>query len=280
MKRYLSQRKKVIDKALNDYLPKEDEHSLIVHRAMRYSLFPGGKRLRPILALAACEACGGKLKDILPFACAIELIHTYSLIHDDLPAVDNDDYRRGRPSCHKKFGEAVAILAGDGLLTLSFELIAKSAKPKIAIRVIKEVAKAVGTQGMIGGQTADIVARERVLDLTTQEYIHSHKTGSLIAVSLKVGALAAGASQKQIRSLIEIGEAIGFAFQVVDDILDKDGYWLSLGPDRTRRMAEQLIVDAKKKIAGFGKKGEVLAKLADFILERGMRDGRIIEKDK
>lgn len=269
IRKYLKEKKELIDRGLRGYLPSPAGHSPVVHLAMRYSLFPGGKRFRPILVVASCEACGGKVKDALHFACAIELIHTYSLIHDDLPAMDNDDYRRGRLSCHRKFGEAVAILAGDGLLTLAFELMAKGSDPGKSLLMIREVAEAVGTRGMIGGQIADILARDKKASSATQRYIHTQKTGRLISVSAEVGAIAAGATKKKIDSLARFGEDIGLAFQVADDILDEEGMYLKIGSDQARRMAKRLITKAKDGIAGLGSKGKVLAGLADFILDHG-----------
>ncbi len=267
IKKYLDRTKTLIDKGLESYLPSPREYPPIIHRAMRHSIFAGGKRFRPILVLASCEVCGGKVKDVLPFACAVELIHTYSLIHDDLPAMDNDDYRRGRLSCHKKFGEAVAILAGDGLLTLAIELMADGSNPKRSLRVIREMTRAVGTRGLIGGQVVDISKVQK--SKATLEYIHTHKTGRLISVSTRIGGIAAGASQPKVDLLGRFGETIGRAFQIVDDMLDEEGIFLSIGADRTRRMAEQLVSKAKEEIAGIGRKGKVLAGLADFILEQG-----------
>lgn len=264
---YLNKRKKIIDKALDLYLPKTDEYPQIIHKAMRYSMFPGGKRIRPVLLLACCEACGAGIKEALPAACAIEVIHSYSLIHDDLPAMDNDDYRRGKPTSHKKFGEAIAILAGDALLTFGVELLTYGDKPKVHLDAIKEIFNAVGTYGMVGGQVVDI-DRHSETDLPTLTYINSHKTGALIAASCKVGGIIAGASKRKLEALERYGEYIGFTFQVVDDILDKDGFALAFGVSGAKREAVRLIEKAKREIDIFGKKAYVLKGLADYILNR------------
>src|SRR5208283_4585418 len=196
--------------------------------AIRYSLFAGGKRIRPILAVAAAEALGAKLSDLLPIAGSLELIHTYSLIHDDLPAMDNDDFRRGRATCHKVYGEAIAILAGDGLLTMAFEALSDPRRLKAVpagrlIAIIKEIATASGVYGMVGGQVVDMESEGKDIDFPTLEYIHMHKTGSLIRASVRVGALYAKASTKQFTALTRYGEKVGLAFQIADDILDITG---------------------------------------------------------
>jgi len=264
---YLKKRKKLIDSALNLYLPKESEYPQVINKAMRYSVFPGGKRIRPILLLASCEACGGDAKEALPAACAIEIIHTYSLIHDDLPAMDNDDYRRGKLTSHKKFGEAIAVLTGDALLTYGIELLTYGDKPKLHLDAIKDVLNAIGTYGMIGGQVVDI-NRQREVDLPTLTYINAHKTGALIASSCKVGGIIAGASKRRLNALERYGEYIGFTFQIIDDILDKDGFALAFGIGGARREAVRLIEKAKEELDIFGKKSSALRALADYILNR------------
>lgn len=264
---YLKRRKRIVDVALDKYLPKRSEYPQVIHKAMRYSVFPGGKRIRPILLLASCEACGGDVKEALPAACAIEILHTYSLIHDDLPAMDNDDYRRGKLTSHKKFGEAIAILAGDGLMTFGIELLTRGDKPKIQLDAVKEVLEAIGTYGMIGGQVVDINPREEI-DLPTLTYINAHKTGALIAVSCKAGGIIAGAPRRKLDALERYGEYIGFTFQIIDDILDKDGFASVFGMGGAKREAARLIEKAKEELDIFGKGGYILKRLADYILNR------------
>ena len=292
LKKYLDQKREIIDEALNQYLPPETEYPQTIHEAMRYSVFAGGKRLRPILVIAAAEVVGGRAEKVLPTACAIELIHTFSLIHDDLPAIDNDDYRRGKLTCHKVFGEDMAILAGDGLLTHAFQLLAQNSEIKTINKeamplVIKEVAAAIGTLGLIGGEVVDIQSEGKEIDLPRLEYIHSHKTGALIAISLKVGAMLVNAPQEEIGALFQYGKLIGLAFQIVDDILNVEGDEVQLGKpvgsdlrqkkatypalfgiEASRQKARRLVEEAKKELEIFGEKGEILRLLADFIVER------------
>ena len=221
---YLSRRATEINEWLDRLVPSETTPPEQLHRAMRYSLLAGGKRLRPALVLSAGEAFGAHTDDLMPTACAIEMIHTYSLIHDDLPAMDNDDLRRGRPTCHKAFGEAVAILAGDALLTQAFRVLSADAPtrdPERQVRVIREIATAAGTvEALIGGQMADIESEGKNVDPSTLEYIHNSKTGAMITTSVVVGGIIAGASSNQIDELREYGRRIGLAFQIADDILD------------------------------------------------------------
>ena len=293
---YFEREKKLIDKSLDKYLPPVEEYPPLIHKAMRYSVFPGGKRIRPVLLLASCRLCGGKVEDALPGACGIELIHSYSLIHDDLPALDNDDYRRGKPSCHKKFGEAIAVLTGDALLTHAFSLLSRSKKAK---RVIREISQAIGTRGMLGGQVVDILkirkeaqrprpygpkARgqkgpgptrqrpggteaQRIPKSTrTLEYIHTHKTGALIAISVKAGAIVAGAGESRINRLFMFGRHIGFAFQIIDDLKDREGYYSLLGVKEAKQKAEELILQAKQELFPFGRRAAGLKSLADYII--------------
>ncbi len=243
----------LVDRALENYLPSQRKYPVIIYEAMRYSVFAGGKRLRPALVMAAAEAVGGEASRVLNVACALELIHTYSLIHDDLPAMDNDDFRRGKPTCHRVYGEAMAILAGDALLTLAFELMAKSvpeADPGVFLRVIAEIAGAAGTQGMIGGQVVDILLEDRRpkecevsgsiyhdadrdtkkdIEIDVLEYMHTHKTGALYRAAVRSGAMLAGAGKEKLKALTVYAECLGLAFQIKDDILDIEGDEKKLG---------------------------------------------------
>src|SRR5437867_3034428 len=246
---------------------------------MRYSVMAGGKRLRPILVIAGCEAVGGQAEHVMPTACALELIHTYSLIHDDLPAMDDDDYRRGRLTNHKVFGDAMAILAGDALLTLAFRLIASNvdaaADARVIADVVAEVAEAAGTDGMVGGQVVDIESEGKTVSADTLDYIHTHKTAALIRASLCAGAVIAGAAPAQLTAITACGEALGLAFQIVDDILDVEGNSEELGKtagkdaqqqkatypafhgiEASREKARALIADAKKALVPIGPRAE------------------------
>lgn len=283
LERYLAERRRAVEAALERYLPPKDAPPATIHEAMRYSVFAGGKRLRPILVIAGAEAVGGAMEPVLPSACAFELIHTYSLIHDDLPAMDDDDYRRGRLTNHKVFGEAIAILAGDALLTLAFALLAEHA----TLEVIREVAVAAGTFGMIGGQVVDIQSEGKSVDAEMLEYIHRHKTAALIRCSLRSGALLAGASPSALEAIGEAGAHLGLAFQIVDDILDVEGSLEALGKtagsdqrkkkvtypehfglEASRLKAKSLIEEAKARLQPLGPKVEPIRALADFIFQR------------
>ena len=298
---YLAGKKRQIDSFLDKYLPSEEDFPPRIHKAMRYTLFAGGKRLRPILAMAACEAVGGEDEKILPLACSLELIHTYSLIHDDLPAMDNDDFRRGQAANHKVFGEDIAILAGDALLTHAFLLLSQDSglEPALQLRIIREVALAAGSGGLIGGQVADIQTTNRQLPPAGDkkggaeilgpllEYIHTHKTGAMFRVALRMGALAAGAGERQLQALTSYGERIGLAFQIIDDILDIESsteemgkpqgsdmnnrkltYPASWGMSAAKRQARTLIEHARQDLALFRERAAILLELADFILRR------------
>jgi len=266
MKAYLNKKRALIDKELDRLLPGPGEHPPIIHRAMRHVL-KGGKRIRPILCLLSAEALGKKSQLALKTACAIEMIHTYSLIHDDLPSMDNDDYRRGRQSCHKKFGLANAILAGDALLTLGFGVLSKATPyPARNCAIIDDLSRACGTFGMIGGQVVDISPQEK--NLLTMEYVNIHKTGALIASSCKTAAIAVGANKKETESLFRFGEYVGLAFQMIDDILDNEGMAKLYGPKRAYENAAELIAKAKARVSCFGKKKIELCRLADLILNR------------
>jgi geranylgeranyl diphosphate synthase, type II len=288
---YLTDRARVVDQALERFLPAETLAPETIHKAMRYSVFAGGKRLRPVLVIAGAEAVGGRMDDVMPTACALELIHTYSLIHDDLPAMDNDDFRRGRPTSHKVFGEAMAILAGDGLLTHAFRLIAQNWRPSMAAAVLRDVlvdvADAAGTDGMVGGQVADLEAEGRRIGPDMLDYIHLRKTAALIRTAIRVGARLAGATPDQLHALAVAGGDLGLAFQIVDDILDVTGTTEQLGKtagkdqaqqkatypalhglDVSRARATHLVGEALEALAPFGPPADPLRALAHFILER------------
>ncbi len=225
---YLEKKRKEIDRLLDSYLPPAYEKPEILHRAMRYSVLAGGKRIRPIMAMTAYESFGGVEPEIInPAACALEMIHTYSLIHDDLPCMDDDDLRRGQPTLHKKYDEATAVLAGDALHDLAFELLARSG----SARAVAELAQAIGTQGMIGGQKADVDAEGKDISLEEIRYIHTHKTGALIRGCLRIGAILADIDPVSLEKLSLYGEKIGLAFQIIDDILDVEGDQDKLGKE-------------------------------------------------
>jgi geranylgeranyl diphosphate synthase type II len=288
---YMKERTAAVDAALERFLPPETERPESLHKAMRYSVLAGGKRLRPVLVIAGAEAVGGRMDDVMPTACAMELIHTYSLVHDDLPAMDNDDFRRGRPTNHKVFGEAMAILAGDALLTLAFRLLALNlAAAGDAARlpdVLAEVADAAGAGGMVGGQVVDLESEGRDVSADTVDYIHAHKTGALIRASLCAGAVICGATVAQRQALGRAGAHLGLAFQIVDDVLDVVGSSKDLGKtagkDQAQRKAtypalhgveaslaraRALIGEAEAALAGFGPRGEPIRALGHFIVER------------
>ena len=265
---YLKEKKQLIDEELDRYLPTEKEYPQSIHQAMRYAVLGDGKRVRPILAISACEACGGSLEEVLPVACGIEMIHAYSLIHDDLPALDNDDYRRNRPSCHKAFNEATAILAGDALLTLGLRLFGLLSDCKVCCAVLETMTQAVGTYGMIGGQVIDLEVKPADRDQPTLEYIHTRKTGALIAASVKIGAVVAGATDETIEKLTRFGEYIGLVFQIVDDILDNEDYAILFGPAKAGEEAKHLTQRAKEQIAFLGARAERLNQIADMLVAR------------
>ena len=267
LERYFEERKRLIEKTLSELLPPKEEYPPTIHQALHYSL-EGGKRIRPILALAACEVVGGKIEDALVPSCGIELIHTFSLVHDDLPCIDNDEMRRGRPTVHKKFGESIALLAGDALLTLGFELLSRDGTSSRQIQALREISRAIGTYGMIGGQVADLELRGKEPDLPRLEYVHTHKTGALIAASLKVGGVLGGGSPEEVKELFQFGEYIGFTFQIVDDIIDGDGYSVIFEPKAAKEEAERLTLKAKEHLKIFGERAQTLEALADFILNR------------
>src|SRR5438552_2591836 len=241
LKTYLGSRQKKIDRALARYLPKENVKPATIHKAMRYSLFAGGKRLRPILCLAAAEACGGRVENALPLACAMECIHTYSLVHDDLPSMDNDDFRRGRPTCHKVFGDGIAVLAGDALLTIAFEIVsrAKFSRRYDMSTLLREVAVAAGSRKLIAGQVADLEAEGKKVSRDELRYIHENKTSAMITTSIRLGAMSANADAKKLRALTKFGRSLGLAFQVIDDILDVTQTTEKLGKSAGKDVAAQ-----------------------------------------
>ncbi|MBI4226643.1 MAG: polyprenyl synthetase family protein [Candidatus Omnitrophica bacterium] len=266
---YLKHRQALIHRALDTVLPPAGEAPSVIHEAMRYSVLGDGKRIRPILTLAAAEAVGGALEEAMPAACAVELVHAYSLIHDDLPAMDDDDLRRGRPSCHKQFGEAIGILAGDALLTLSFAILsARRRRPAVWIAVARELARGAGTFGMVGGQVMDIQGVGRTPDRQAMDYILTHKTGALITAAVRMGGLAGGASRAALAKLTRYGECVGLVFQLVDDLLDRDGVVPVWGEAPTRRKAQTLTGEATQAVASLGRRAEPLARLAEFLLTR------------
>jgi geranylgeranyl diphosphate synthase type II len=284
---------KLIERALQQALPKETTKPATIHRAMRYSLLAGGKRLRPLLCLAAAEACGrdvGVVKKISPLACALECLHTYSLIHDDLPAMDNDDLRRGKPTSHKVFGEGVAILTGDALLTKSFELLSEITPPKRypLKSFLQEMSVAAGSQQLIAGQVADLEAEGKEVTLADVRFIHERKTAAMIVLSLRLGGMMANATPKELKALTEFGKALGLAFQIIDDILDvtqssqqlgksagkdlaakKATYPAVIGLEASRKEAAKLTVKAHRALKVLGPRAHQLELLANELLARG-----------
>jgi geranylgeranyl diphosphate synthase type II len=289
---YLSEGKKFVDEGILSLLPDEESYPEVVHQAMHYSLLAGGKRLRPILVIAASEAVGGDRKAVLPFAVAAELVHTYTLIHDDLPALDNDDLRRGKPTNHKVFGEAVAILAGDALLTEAFILMTRSVgmesiPPERLLSATHEMATALGSTGMIGGQVVDLEAEGKPIDAETLEYIHIYKTGFLIRACIRCGGILSGATPRQLNSLSRFGAHIGLAFQIIDDILDITGdekqlgkgigsdltkdkatYPALYGLKESRRKAEELVEASIVCLEEFDGRTDPLRQIARFFVQR------------
>jgi len=287
---YLAHQQERVDVALDRWVPAESQDPSVIHRAMRYSLFAGGKRVRPLLAMAAAEAVSDRPDGIENAASALELIHTYSLIHDDLPALDNDDLRRGRPTCHKVFGDAMAILAGDALLTLAFEVLAKlqDVEPDRRILLVSELATASGTVGgMIGGQVNDLEGEGQAPTAELLDRIHRAKTGALLRASVRIGAIYAGAGDLQLTAITCFGEHIGLAFQIVDDVLDVEQSSEALGKtagkdaqqkkitfpavyglEKSRAMAEQERLAAHLALEPFGDRAERLKQLADLVVQR------------
>jgi geranylgeranyl diphosphate synthase type II len=290
LKQYLRTRQKEIDRALDRYLPKANTKPATLHKAMRYSLFAGGKRLRPILCLAAAEACRGNIHNARPFACAVECIHTYSLVHDDLPSMDNDDFRRGRPTCHKVFGEGIAVLAGDALLTIAFEIVS-TAKPTSRYDfsiLLREIAVAAGSQRLIAGQVADLEAEGKRVKRDQLRFIHQNKTAAMLKSSVRLGAMSANADAGKLSAITHFGERLGLAFQIIDDILDvtqtseilgksagkdiaakKATYPAAIGLDKSRTEARRLTRQAHDALSVFrSDEAEALHALANYLIER------------
>jgi len=291
---YLEIRRKLVDAALAEALPGEASYPPLIFQAVRYSLMAGGKRLRPILCLAAAEAAGADYRTVVPVACALEMIHTYSLIHDDLPAMDDDDLRRGRPTSHKIFGEAVAILAGDALLTEAFALMSTADRmpqipPDRILCVIHEIARAAGFWGMVGGQVMDIQSEAATADEETLLYIHTRKTGAMIETSVKVGAMLVGAQTHEVERLAAFGRHVGLAFQIADDILNVEGdrevlgkgtgsdavrgkltFPQLMGMEASRKKMATLVDQALAAIRDFDRHAEPLRAIARYAAERRM----------
>jgi geranylgeranyl diphosphate synthase type II len=289
---YLEERKILVDKALREFMPEPSGLAGDVIRAMNYTLFAGGKRIRPVLCIAGSEAVGGSADDVVPVACAIELIHAYSLIHDDLPVMDNDDFRRGKPTNHKVFGEAVALLAGDGLLTLAFNIMARCGAEQrgektALLRVIDLISSAAGYEGMVGGQVVDISYEGKDPDPMVVNYIHTHKTGALIAASVTAGTILAGGSQEEVQAINRYGQHIGLAFQIGDDILNVEGdrnlmgkgtgsdkvrgkitYPSVFGIKESRNIQRRSIDHAIESLIRFDERAEPLRDLARYIIDR------------
>lgn len=289
---YLGERKTLVDKALKKFMPEPSGLASNVINAMNYSLFAGGKRIRPILCIAGAETVGGSADDVLPVACAVELIHSYSLIHDDLPVMDDDDFRRGKPTNHKIFGEAVALLAGDGLLTMAFNLMAgygidKRVEKTALLRVIDLIASAAGYKGMVGGQMVDISCEGKNPEPAVVKYIHTHKTGALIAASVTSGTILAGGSEEETKSIYTYGQRIGLAFQISDDILNIEGdrrvigkeigsdkargkitYPSVFGMTESKNIQKRLIDQAIESLKRFDNRAEPLIELARYIINR------------
>ncbi len=289
LERYLTEKNGIINRRLECLLAKKDEYPQSLHNAMHYSLFAGGKRLRPVLTLASCEAVGGNIEDALDVACAVECIHTYSLIHDDLPALDNDDLRRGRPTCHRAFGEAVAILAGDALLTAAFEMAAnaRGASSPAVLKAVSELSRAAGSTGMIGGQVIDLESEGREIAFPVLEYIHIHKTGELILASIRCGAILGGGKDDALNALTRYGRSAGLAFQIADDILDVAGsseetgkpaggdkkkgkatYPAFVGLVESGKRAKELTDMAIDALKSLDKKADPLREIARYIVAR------------
>jgi geranylgeranyl diphosphate synthase type II len=292
IEQYLEEKRSLVEQALQKRMPEPTGLASEVIRSMHYSLFAGGKRIRPILCMAGAEAVGGSADHVLPVACAIELIHSYSLIHDDLPAMDNDDFRRGKPTNHKVFGEAVAVLAGDGLLTLAFNLMArygleKQGEKTALLRVIDLIASAAGCKGMVGGQVVDITYEGKDPDPAVVEYIHRHKTGALIAASVTAGTILAGGTEEEVGAVNRYGQEIGLVFQIADDILNIEGaedvlgkgtgsdlergkitYPSVFGLSESKHIQKQLVDRAIEYLNDLDHRAEPLRDLARYIITR------------
>lgn len=288
---YLDARCRLVDAALDRFLPTAKTRPATLHEAMRYSLFAGGKRLRPVLCLAAAEACGGSVEAALPPAAAVECLHTYTLVHDDLPCMDDDDLRRGMPTCHVKYGEGIAVLAGDALLTIAFEILAQTASaPRYGVGAyVSELAVASGSRHLIGGQVLDLEGEGSEVMLTPAQlrFLHESKTAALLTTAIRLGGMSANATPARLEALTTYGRALGLAFQVIDDILDvtqtseklgksagkdvaaaKSTYPALFGLEKSRKEAARLTKKAHNALKPFGKKGERLHEIADYLLDR------------
>ncbi len=289
LKQYCQEKGKIVDHALAAFVPNENVYPAKIFEAMRYSLFAGGKRLRPILLMAAADSIGGKGSDFLNVACGLEMIHTYSLVHDDLPAMDDDDYRRGKLTSHKVFGEGMAILAGDGLLTAAFTvmLAQPGVQADVLIKVVREISNAAGALGMIGGQVIDLSSEGEKIDIDTLSYMHQAKTGALFKAAVRAGAQLAGGEEWQIASLTEYAKQYGLAFQITDDILDvtgtQDKIGKPIGSDiknhkatyvtlyslgEAQEMANQAVANALQALKHFGQEADILRELVRALLTR------------
>jgi len=257
---------RLVDKALERALPKATRLPQVVHEGMRYCVFSGGKRFRPLLCLGACEAVGAPPRRALAAACAVECLHTYSLVHDDLPAMDNADQRRGQPTCHRRFGEGNAILIGDALLTLAFELLSRNGTPN-ALAILRLLGQACGTDGLIGGQVLDLqaISQPRLATERSLRAIAERKTAALITASIVAGALAGGAGARQVQRLARYGRDLGLAFQLLDDVHDREGLARAMGRDQARAEAERLIERAVKRLEPFGARAQVLRQLGAWL---------------
>ncbi|HBF7092257.1 TPA: polyprenyl synthetase family protein [Clostridioides difficile] len=290
-KQCLKEKASFVEKVLKEYMPKEEGYQKTVIEAMNYSLSAGGKRLRPILTLEACKIVGGNEDEAIPFAIAIEMIHTYSLIHDDLPALDNDDLRRGRPTNHKVYGEAMGILAGDALLNYAFEVMLAGSinkeNPEKYLKAINEIAKGAGIYGMIGGQVVDVESENKQIEKEKLDYIHMNKTAAMMVGCIRAGATIGGANSEQMEEITKYAKNIGLSFQIVDDILDivgdeaklgkkvgsdienhKSTYPSLLGLDKSKEIAHNLIDEAKKSIEKLSDDVDFLKGLAEYIIDR------------
>lgn len=288
LREYCQSKIGLIDAALSHYIP-TDIYPPIIYEAMRYSLFAGGKRLRPIMLMAAADAVGSDGSDYVPVACGLEMIHTYSLIHDDLPAMDNDDFRRGKLTNHKVYGDGIAVLAGDGLLTAAFTTMLSQTKvgSQILLKVVAEIAAAAGPAGMVGGQAVDLISEGKIIDAKTLQYIHQAKTGALFKTALRSGALLAGGSQQQIDALTNYALQFGLAFQITDDILDVIGTQEKIGKpvgsdeknhkvtyvtlhtlDGAKQLARQAVDQALDSLCNFGSEADILRELVEQLINR------------
>jgi geranylgeranyl diphosphate synthase, type II len=286
---YLDEKKNIINAELEKILEKRDGLNSTLTSTMHYAVFPGGKRIRPVLAMAAAEAIGGDAAVAVKAGCAVELVHCSSLVHDDLPAMDNDDLRRGKPTVHKIVSEGVAILVGDALMVLPLEIITETEKlpPEVVLRLVRELAQAIGRDGIIGGQTVDLESEGKEITRETLRYIHQHKTADLIAVAVRMGAISARGSGKQLASLTTYGNSLGLLFQVIDDILDVTGdtgqlgktagsdeglkkatYPAVVGLERSREIAATLAEEAHSSLASFDEKADPLRKIIELVLVR------------